>query len=73
MTEDFWEHRREGINYMRLNEKEIQPEGHVTDLLTDWAVNYIDDRTNYDEPFFLFLSHLAPHFPVSLRRNGLKL
>ena len=64
MTEDFWEHRREGINYMRLNEKEIQPQGHVTDLLTDWAVNYIDDRTNYDEPFFLFLSHLAPHFPV---------
>lgn len=64
MTEDFWEHQREGINYMRLNEQEIQPEGHVTDLLSEWAVDYIEDRSNYDQPFFLFLSHLAPHFPV---------
>lgn len=64
MVEDFWEHRRQGINYMRLNEQKIQPEGHVTDLLTEWAVDYIQDRTGSDQPFFLFLSHLAPHFPV---------
>lgn len=64
MVEDFWEHRREGINYMRLNEQKIQPEGHVTDLLTEWAVDYIEDRTDRGQPFFLFLSHLAPHFPV---------
>src|SRR5690625_7540653 len=49
---------------MRLNDKEIDPEGHVTDLLTEWSVDYIKERANYDQPFFLYLSHLAPHFPV---------
>lgn len=64
MVEDFWEHRREGINYMRRNEQKITPEGHVTDLLTEWAVDYIEKRAGGEQPFFLFLSHLAPHFPV---------
>ncbi|SMO73667.1 sulfatase family protein [Fodinibius sediminis] len=64
MVEDFWEHRREGINYMRLNEGEIDPEGHATDLLTGWAVEYIEEQAGSEAPFFLFLSHLAPHFPV---------
>jgi len=71
MTEDFWDHSRAGINYMRLNEQEIEPEGHVTDLLTEWAVDYIEDRASADEPFFLFLSHLAPHFPVQPPDNWL--
>lgn len=64
MTEDFWDHSREGINYMRLNDKEIEPEGHATDLFTEWAVEYIESRSGAEQPFFLFLSHLAPHFPV---------
>src|SRR5690625_2833402 len=64
MVENYWDHTREGINYMRLNDKEIDPEGHVTDLLTEWSVDYIKERANYDQPFFLYLSHLAPHFPV---------
>ncbi|MEX2368797.1 MAG: sulfatase-like hydrolase/transferase, partial [Candidatus Paceibacterota bacterium] len=37
---------------------------HVTDLLTGWAVEYIGQRSRHETPFFLFLSHLAPHFPV---------
>jgi arylsulfatase A-like enzyme len=64
MVEDFWEHRRHGINYMRLNDQMIDPEGHATDLLTGWSVDYIHERSNHEQPFFLFLSHLAPHFPV---------
>lgn len=64
MVEDFWEHRRVGINYMRLNGQEINPEGHITNLLTEWSVDYIRDRAQYNQPFFLFLAHLAPHFPV---------
>lgn len=72
MVEDFWEHRREGMNYMRRNEQQIDPEGHVTDLLTEWAVDYIEERSGHDQPFFLFLSHLAPHFPVQPPEAWLK-
>lgn len=72
MVEDFWKHRREGINYMRLNEEEIYPEGHATDLLIEWAVDYIESSSDSDQPFFLFLSHLAPCFPVQPPENWLE-
>ncbi len=64
MMDDYWTHRRHGINYMRLNGREIDPEGHATDLFTDWAVNYIQDQADDDRPFFLYLAYNAPHFPV---------
>ncbi|TVQ01606.1 MAG: N-acetylgalactosamine 6-sulfate sulfatase [Balneolaceae bacterium] len=65
MVEDFWEHRRHGINYMRLNDQVLDTQGHhASDLFTDWSIDYIHERAQHDQPFFLFLSHLAPHFPV---------
>ena len=73
MVEDFWEHRRHGINYMRLNDQVLDTQGHhVTDLLTEWSVDYIHERAQHHQPFFLFLSHLAPHFPVQPPDNYLK-
>ncbi len=44
MMDDYYKHRRHDINYMRLNEKEIDPQGHATDLFTQWAVDYIRQR-----------------------------
>ena len=35
--------------------------GYLTDVLTDRAVDYIEDRASESEPFFLWLSQLAPH------------
>ena len=64
MMDDYWAHRRHGINYMRLNRETIDPEGHATNLFTDWSVDYINDRANEEEPFFLYLAYNAPHFPV---------
>ena len=32
MMDDYWTHLRFGNNYMRLNEKEIKPTGHATDV-----------------------------------------
>ncbi len=64
MMDDYWEHRRHGINYMRHNREEIDPDGHATELFTDWAVDYVHERAEADDPFFLFLSHFAPHFPI---------
>ena len=64
MMDDYYNHRRHGNNYMRLNGKEIDPEGHATDLFTQWAVDYISDRAKSDKPFFLYLAYNAPHTPI---------
>jgi arylsulfatase A-like enzyme len=65
MMDDYYDHRRHGINYMRLNDQEIDPAGHATDLFTEWAVAYLKQRTAApSSPFFLYLAYNAPHTPI---------
>jgi len=63
MMDDYYKHRRHGINYMRKNTDEIDPPGHATDLFSDWACEYLASRENQDQPFFLYLAYNAPHTP----------
>ena len=65
MMDSYRTHLRHGQNYMRRNHEVIEPEGHATDLFSDWAAAYLRDRANGpDQPFFLFLAYNAPHFPI---------
>jgi arylsulfatase A-like enzyme len=65
MMDDYYTHRRHGFNYLRLNDKEIDPEGHATDLFTQWAIEYLRERSQRKEqPFFLYLAYNAPHAPI---------
>ena len=64
MMDDYYNHRRHGINYMRRGEEVIHPEGHATDLFTDWAVHYIESQIVSTAPFFLYLAYNAPHTPI---------
>lgn len=66
MMDDYYEHTRFGHHYMRLNEEDIRPEGHATDLFTDWTIDYMKDRKAAapDQPFFIFLAYNAPHTPI---------
>jgi arylsulfatase A-like enzyme len=64
MMDDYYTHRRDGINWMRENEKEIDPKGHATDLFTDWAIDYVVEKNKSTSPFFLYLAYNAPHFPI---------
>lgn len=64
MMDDYYTHRRGGINWMRMNEKTIDPSGHATDLFTQWSIDYLKERKNAREPFFLYLAFNAPHFPI---------
>lgn len=63
MMDDYYTHLRHGFNYMREDEREIQPEGHATDLFAQWAMDYIKSRKQH-EPFFLYLAFNAPHTPI---------
>ena len=64
MMDDYDTHLRHGNNYMRHNAEVITPQGHATDLFTDWACAYIRDRSTKTEPFFLYLAYNAPHTPI---------
>jgi arylsulfatase A-like enzyme len=65
MMDSYTTHLRHGNNYMRLNAKVIDPQGHATDLFTDWTAEYLRERAkSKDKPFFLYLAYNAPHFPI---------
>jgi len=72
MIDDYYKHRRHGVNYFRENKKEIDPPGHATDLFTEWAINYLNDRKLSKNPFFMYLAYNAPHTPIQPPNNWYK-
>lgn len=65
MMDSYATHLRHGNNYMRLDQEVIQPEGHATDLFSQWASEHLKSRASSgDKPFFLYLAFNAPHFPI---------
>jgi len=44
------------------NDEYFDEEGHVTDLLTNEAIRIIEE--DREEPFFLYLAHHVPHYPL---------
>ncbi|MFB3827838.1 MAG: sulfatase-like hydrolase/transferase [Bryobacteraceae bacterium] len=72
MMDDYYHHRRRGRNYMRLNDSEIDPQGHATDVFTGWAVEYLQSRKGRDQPFLLYLAYNAPHAPVQPPQDWLE-
>ena len=41
----------------------------MTDALTDYAVRFIEEATETDEPFFLYSAYIAPHWPLHAREE----
>lgn len=72
MMDDFENHRRHGIDYMRENDTPIYPHGHATDLLSQWSVDYIKYQLTAEAPFFLYLAYNAPHTPIEPPEGWLK-
>ena len=62
--DDYFLHARRGVNYMRFNTETIEPAGHATDLFTQWAIDFLMERAEDDQPFFLLLAYNAPHVPA---------
>jgi arylsulfatase len=65
MMEDYRHHRRHEVNYMRRDRETIDPQGHATELFTQWAIDYVQERAKEDAPFFLYLAYNAPHWPLN--------
>ena len=67
MMDDYYNHRRHNINYMRNDRDEIDPDGHATDLFSQWAVDFIKAQADGGvgrQPWFLYLAYNAPHTPI---------
>jgi arylsulfatase A-like enzyme len=64
MMDDYWTHLRHGNNYMRENLTEIEPEGHASDIFSQWAIDYLEENSKNNQPFFMYLAYNAPHFPI---------
>lgn len=64
MMDSFTTHLRHGNNYLRRNREVIEPQGHATDLFSEWAADYLRERAKAKQPFFLYLAYNAPHFPI---------
>jgi len=43
------------------NEGEIQVEGYVTDVITDFTLDWLENRRDGEKPFMLMYLHKAPH------------
>ena len=54
-------------NPMRLDDQvyEVPDTGfYTTDAFTDYAIQFMDEALQEEAPFFLYLAHNAPHFPL---------
>ena len=64
MMDDYYNHRRHGNNYMYNDRQEIDPQGHATDLFTEWSIDYLNARKSESNLFLLYLAYNAPHTPI---------
>ena len=56
-----------------LNDKEYQPDTfYYTHAINDHGVRYIKEHKNKDQPFFMYLAHTAPHWPMHALPKDIK-
>ncbi|KAB8137657.1 arylsulfatase [Gracilibacillus oryzae] len=63
-------------HYVRLPEGRPQHqyednEFYATDAITDHALDFMEDARKDDNPFFLYLSYNAPHFPLQVPKEDI--
>jgi len=69
MMDDYVTKRRGNLNHLRHNRQVIDPPGHATDVFTNGAIRYLNERARQravktGRPFFLYLAYNAPHNPL---------
>jgi N-acetylglucosamine-6-sulfatase len=46
---------------LNVNGERVKQKGYITDELTDYAVEWLEQQKDAEQPFFLYLSHKAVH------------
>lgn len=60
--------------FITLGNEEVDfpDDGYVTDLFTDYAIQFLDEAAQQDKPFFLYLAHIAPHWPLQAKPEDIE-
>jgi len=68
---DFRSHPK-GTPWFRDGKKWDRPIGeYSTDLISDFAVDFIEGSAGSDKRFFLYVSHYAPHWPLQAKQEDI--
>ncbi|MHC4444074.1 MAG: sulfatase-like hydrolase/transferase [Planctomycetota bacterium] len=67
---DFWTYENVRHQHGLFDgDKPIKPKGYLTDLITDWSIDFI--KRHKKEAFFLYIPYNAPHWPYQGYEKGL--
>ena len=58
----------DGVPVVPENFPEYQGTFYITDAIGDYAVKYVDELTDETDPFFLYLTFTAPHWPIEAKQ-----
>ena len=59
---------RTNVFFTLGNERIETPDDlYVTETFTDYAIEFVDEAVKDSKPFFLYLAHIAPHWPLQAR------
>ncbi len=51
---------------LQHNQEQVNPNGYITDILTDKAIGFIDEKLSAGEPYFCYIPYNAPHAPYQV-------
>jgi len=57
-----------------LNDKVVEVDStsfYSTDAFNDYAVRFLEKHRNSESPFFLYVAHIAPHFPLQAPKEDI--
>ena len=43
---------------------EVPQDFYLTDAINDFAVQFLEEAVGQEQPFFLYVAHIAPHWPL---------
>ena len=69
---DYFSHKRSGELDWHEGFETSYDEGYTTDLLTERAVDFIDDSSGRQNQFFMYLPYNAPHSPLQVPDEALR-
>lgn len=53
--------------YLDANRWALPADFYLTDAFNDYAVRFLEEAAAEEEPFFLYVAHIAPHWPLHAR------
>ena len=73
MMDDYYTHTRVGFPALRLNNGVCpKVEGHISDVLSDWAIDFTREQHSKGKPYFLYLAYNAPHIPLDAPKDWIE-